>query len=81
MGQQAPEQAPPEELAPPGTRVLPQSFRKDGSRYRPGERLEKQARKWATKNDGGNPRATPSTWNRTDARDTLTRLMAELAIE
>jgi hypothetical protein len=83
MGQQAPEQASPEELAPPGTRVLPQSFRKDGTRYRPGERLEKQARKWATKNDGGSPRAPPhkTTWNRADARDTLTRLMAELAIE
>ena len=45
--QDEPEPQAPEDLAPPGTRVLAASFRKDGSRYRPGERLEKQARKWA----------------------------------
>ena len=74
-------EASPEELAPPGTRVLPQSFRKDGSRYRPGERLEKQARRWAEKNGGGSPPRSPSTWSRKDARETLNRLMAELAVE
>ena len=85
------EQATPEELAPPGTRVLQQSFRKDGSRYRPGERLEKQARRWAEKNNGGaslTSERSPSakdplttTWSRKDARETLNRLMAELAVE
>jgi len=69
------EQPTPEELAPPGTRVLPASFRKDGTRYRPGERLEKQARKWAAKNGGG-----PEVWTRSDAKATLSRLMNELTV-
>ena len=39
----APEQPAPEDVQPPGTRVLASSFKPDGSRYRPGERLARGA--------------------------------------
>jgi hypothetical protein len=83
--EEAPPTPSPQEVAPPGTRVLASSFKEDGSRWRPGERLEKQAREWARgqaqsresrgpKADrGGAPR-----WSRTDAKRTLERLMSSL---
>ena len=55
-----------EEYQPPGTRI-PDNVKPNGRHYRPGERLEKQARKY-------------NTWNRSDARATLDRLMTELSI-
>lgn len=78
----APEQPAPEDVQPPGTRILASSFRPDGSRYRPGERLEKQARKWAA---ASKPSQAPSQapvvgWSRHDAKATLARLMDSLTI-
>ena len=74
----------PEDLAPPGTRVLAASFRKDGTRYRPGERLEKQARKWAASSgsvSGGREANVESfNWSRSDAKATLARLMSEMEL-
>jgi hypothetical protein len=68
-------------LAPPGTRVLAASFRKDGTRYRPGERLEKQARKWAASSAGGREvNVEPFTWSRADAKATLARLMEAMVV-
>lgn len=75
-----PEAAPvsPQEVEPPGTRVLASSFKPDGSRYRPGERLEKQARKWAA---ASRPKQAPVVgWSRNDAKATLTRLMESLEL-
>ena len=74
----APEQPAPEDVQPPGTRVLASSFKPDGSRYRPGERLEKQARKWAA---ASKPKQAPVLgWSRHDAKATLAHLMESLRI-
>lgn len=74
----APEQPAPEDVQPPGTRVLASSFKADGSRYRPGERLEKQARKWAA---ASRPKQAPVIgWTRHDAKATLARLMGSFRI-
>ena len=79
--QDEPEPQAPEDLAPPGTRVLAASFRKDGTRYRPGERLEKQARKWAASSAGGREaNVEPFTWSRVDAKATLARLMEAMVV-
>jgi hypothetical protein len=83
--QDEPEPQVPEDLAPPGMRVLAASFRKDGTRYRPGERLEKQARKWAasggcTQSAGYRADNVQSSWSRSDAKETLAWLMAEMVL-
>jgi hypothetical protein len=65
--------------APPGMRTSPDSYKKDGSRYRPGERLERQARAWAQSQPGFEQPA-PTNWTRNDAKSTLARLMAEMSV-
>ena len=80
----AAEQPAPEDVQPPGTRILASSFKKDGTRYRPGERLEREARKWAARS--GAPTRAPRSnadivgWSRHDAKATLAHLMESLRI-
>jgi len=67
-----------EELKPPSARVLNSSYKTDGTRYMPGERLRADAIKWMDKRKNDNntkARKQPKISQRDIARDLLERLM------